>query len=178
MVYLAVGPASARDFGVVFAILHLWLLDSMNRQLLENALVSFVREKSGHITVMARLSGKPAKLIVDTGAGGTCIHTGSLKHYKLQLATTIRKKGGGVGSVAMSMTKVLSHNLSIGQADLGEFKLLALDLSHVIAGLAKAKVEGVVGVLGADVLNRRQAFIDYARNVVMLSRSSSGPSQN
>jgi hypothetical protein len=135
----------------------------------ETALVRFSREKSGHIAVVARLSGKPAKLIVDTGAGGTCIDVGALEQYKLKLSAKSRK-GGGVGSVAMKMTTVDSHDLSIGQVDLHEFKLLALDLSHVIAGLAKAKVEGIVGVLGADVLHRRQAVIDYARSVILLSK--------
>jgi len=133
-----------------------------------NLLVPFHRERSGHITVVASLSGKPAKFVVDTGAGATCIHTGALPKYKLHLSAR-SKKGGGVGTSTMKMTLVSAHDLSLDRADLSDFKLIALDLSHVIAGLAKAKVEEVVGVLGADVLYRRRAIIDYARSIILLS---------
>jgi hypothetical protein len=49
-------------------------------------------------------------------------------------------------------------------------KLLTLDLSHVNAGLKKSKVAPVVGVLGADVLWRHHALIDYDRRLILLSR--------
>ena len=139
------------------------------KQVREVSLVPFVREKSGHISVVARLSGKQARLLVDTGAGGTCIHVGALDKYKLAL-TARNKMGGGVGTVSMRMTALKSHDLSIQAVDLSAFKLIALDLSHVIAGLAKARVEGIIGVLGADVLHRKQAVIDYSRGVILLSR--------
>jgi hypothetical protein len=133
----------------------------------ETTLVPFVREKSGHISVVGRLSGKPARLIVDTGASVSCIHVGALAKYKLNL-TTKTKQGGGVGSSTMRMTTVASHDLSLQSIDLSAFKLIALDLSHVMTGLAKAKVVGIVGVLGADVLHRNRAVIDYARRFILL----------
>lgn len=132
------------------------------------AIVPFKREKSGHITVIARLSGKPVRFIVDTGAGGTCVHSGLLEKYNLSLMDTTRK-GGGVGTSTMTMATVVSHNLSLEGVDLTSFKLIALDLTHVVAGLAKAKVEAIVGVLGADVLHRKNAVIDYARSIILLS---------
>ena len=139
------------------------------RQVNSTAIVPFKREKSGHITVIARLSGKPVRFIVDTGAGGTCIHSGLLEKYKLNLSAKTTK-GGGVGTSTMKMTTVASQTLSLENVDLSSFKLIALDLNHVIAGLAKAKVEAIVGVLGADVLHRKSAVIDYARSIILLSR--------
>jgi Aspartyl protease len=133
------------------------------------ASIPFQREKSGHITVVARLSGKPVRFVVDTGAGGTCIHSGLIEKYKLSL-TAKTKQGGGAGTFTMKMTMVASHNLSLESVDLSAFKLIAFDLSHVVAGLAKAKVEAIVGVLGADVLHRKHAVIDYARSTILLSR--------
>ncbi len=132
------------------------------------AIVPFKREKSGHITVVAHLSGQPVRLVVDTGAGGTCIHSALLEEYGLKLTGKARK-GGGVGSSAMTMATVAVHDLALEDVDLSSFKLTALDLTHVVAGLAKAKVEAIVGVLGADVLHRRNAVIDYARSVMLLS---------
>ena len=56
--------------------------------------------------------------------------------------------------MAMRMNYVARHDLTLFDLDLSGTKLLTLDLSHVNAGLKKAKVEPVVGVLGADVLWR------------------------
>ena len=139
------------------------------KQISPISIVPFTREKTGHITVVARLSGKPARFLVDTGAGGTCIHSGLLEKYKLATASK-SKKGGGVGTSTMKLMIVSSHDLSVEGIDLSPFKLIALDLSHVVSGLAKAKVDGVVGVIGADILYRRRAIIDYARSILLLSR--------
>jgi hypothetical protein len=139
------------------------------KQTASTAIIPFKREKTGHITVIARLSGKPVRFIVDTGAGGTCIHSGVVEKYKLSL-TAKAKKGGGVGTSTMKMTTVASHNLSLEGVDLSSFKLIALDLSHVVAGFAKSKVEAIVGVLGADVLHRKRAVIDYSRSIILLAQ--------
>jgi hypothetical protein len=126
------------------------------------------REKSHHITVVARLGGRPARFIVDTGAGATVLDSGAVSRYKLKLSSASRR-GGGVGSAAMRMNYVAKHDLELHGLDLSDTKLLTLDLSHVNAGLKHAKVEPVVGVLGADVLWRCRALVDYDRGVVFLS---------
>jgi hypothetical protein len=132
-------------------------------------LIPIIREKSHHITVVARLSGRPARFVVDTGAGGTILDSHALAKYKLKLSSASRK-GGGVGSGAMRMNYVARHDLTLVDLDLSGTKLLTLDLSHVNAGLKKSKVAPVVGVLGADVLWRHHAVIDYDRSHMLLSR--------
>jgi hypothetical protein len=131
-------------------------------------LIPIIREKSHHITVVARLSGRPARFVVDTGAGGTVLDSEAVSRYKLKLSSAARR-GGGVGSVAMRMNYVAKHDLTLFGLDLSSTKLLTLDLSHVNAALKTKKVEPVVGVLGADVLWRRHAVIDYDRGVMLLS---------
>jgi hypothetical protein len=68
------------------------------------------------------------------------------------------------------MKYVAQHDLTLLDLDLSDTKLLTLDLSHVNVGLKKDKVEPVVGVLGADVLWRRHAVIDYDRGLMLLSK--------
>jgi hypothetical protein len=70
----------------------------------------------------------------------------------------------------MRMNHVARHDLRLLELDLSDIKLLTLDLSHVNAGLKRAKVEPVAGVLGADVLWRRRAVIDYDRGLMLLAR--------
>ena len=55
------------------------------------------------------------------------------------------------------------HDLQLTGLNLSRYTLHALDHSHVNAGLAAAKVEPIVGVLGVDILYDRQAVIDYGR---------------
>jgi len=132
------------------------------------ALIPIIRERSHHITVVARLAGRPARLIVDTGAGGTILDSEAVSQYKLKLSSASRKVGG-LGSAAIRMSYVAKHDLGLCGLDLSDTKVIALDLSHVNAGLTKAKVERVVGVLGADVLWRHHAIIDYDRGLMLLS---------
>ena len=130
--------------------------------------IPFMRERSHHITVVARLAGRPARFVVDTGAGGTVLDSDAVSKYKLKLSSASRK-GGGVGSVAMRVRHVAKHDLALHGLDLSGTTLLTLDLSHVNAGLKQAKVKPVIGVLGADVLWGRHAVIDYERKLLLLS---------
>jgi hypothetical protein len=131
-------------------------------------LVPFVREKSRHISVEARLRGRPVRFIVDTGAGATCVDSTVLGRFKLELSSASRKSGG-VGSSIMKMTYVARHDLELAGVDLSAIKLTSLDLSHVNLSFEREKVKPIVGVLGADVLWRHQAIIDYARGLMLLS---------
>jgi hypothetical protein len=70
----------------------------------------------------------------------------------------------------MRMNYVAKHDLTLLDLDLSDTRLLTLNLSHVNSGLKTAKVAPVVGVLGADVLWRRRAVIDYDRGLLLLSR--------
>lgn len=132
------------------------------------ALVPLSRERSAHITVTCTLSGKAARFIVDTGAGGTLIDCDALQAYGLTLKGRA-KKAGGVGSASMELTAVSKHDLQLAGLNLSRYTLHALDLSHVNAGLKAEKVAPIVGVLGADILHDRQAVIDYGRMCMVLS---------
>ena len=107
-------------------------------------------------------------MIVDTGAGATLIHTGVLKHYRLELTARIRKSAG-MGISGVQFTAIASHDLQLDGVDLSTIALHAIDLSHVIDGLTKAKVPPIAGILGADVLYRKHAVIDYGRQCIVLS---------
>jgi len=133
-------------------------------------LIPITREKNHHITVTASLAGRPARFLIDTGASGTILDSEAVSHYKLKLSSTSRE-GTGVGAVGLRMDHVPKHDLTLSGLDLSSTKLLALDLSHVNAGLKKKKVEPVVGVIGADVLSPRRAVIDYGRGLMLLSES-------
>jgi hypothetical protein len=133
------------------------------------ALVPFTKERSGHISVLAQLSGAQARFLVDTGSGLTCLHEAAVGAYGLNLKARPRV-GGGVGTSALSMTPIGAHDLQLPGLDLSRFELFAVDLSHLNAALARSRVKPIVGVLGADVLHRRRAVIDYGHGVIVFAR--------
>lgn len=138
-----------------------------------HVLTAFHVERSGHITVVVLLNGNNARLIVDTGAGATCIDTHALEQFNLRLSKRSRR-GGGVGSSTMQLTHIARHKLELAGLDLSSFRLHAIDLSHVNASLASMRVKPIVGVLGADILLGRNAVIDYGRRCIILSVASAG----
>lgn len=131
-------------------------------------LVPFTREPSAHITVTCVLSGKAARFLVDTGAGGTIIDSGALETYGLS-SKGRSTKAGGLGSASVQLGLVAKHDLQLAGLNLSRYKLHAIDLSHVNTGLAAEKVAPIVGVLGADILHDRQAIIDYGRQFLVLN---------
>lgn len=72
----------------------------------------------------------------------------------------------------MKLTTIGDHDPSLAGLDLSSFKLVALDLSHVNDGLRRANVAPIAGVLGAGVLIRQCAVIDYARSCIVITRRS------
>src|SRR5882672_5947116 len=93
--------------------------DMLTRNVRRFVAIPIIREKSHHITVVARLAGRPARFIVDTGAGGTVLDSEAASQYKLELSSASRK-GVGVGSTAMRMSHVAKHDLALLGLDLSD----------------------------------------------------------
>ncbi len=45
-----------------------------------------------------------------------------------------------------------------------------LDLTHINVGLAQKKAEPIDGILGSDLMVKRDAVIEYASNILHLRR--------
>jgi len=132
-------------------------------------LVPFISEKSRLITVEARLAGRSARFLIDTGAGRSILDSSAASEFNL-LVRSRSRVGYGAGSAAIAVGRIAKHDLRLGGVDLSKTKLRTIDLSHVNAGLAKAEVRPIVGVIGADVLRRHKAVIDYGRSLLLLSQ--------
>jgi hypothetical protein len=137
------------------------------RNFTEFAIIPFDFEKSGHISVMASLAGRPARFFLDTGAGITIIDGGVVVKYGLGYSGA-SKKSGGVGSSSMRMKYIARHSLRLGGVDLSHLKIASLDLSHVNVGIARNGTAPIVGVIGHDVFKKHQAVLDYARRILVV----------
>src|SRR5262245_2429303 len=93
--------------------------------------VPLTREASDHMTVEASLAGKPARFILDSGAGETIVDSAEATRYGLRLLGR-SKDGGGVGARTTPLRYIGGqHRLRLGTADLSEMRLQAIDLSAI-----------------------------------------------
>lgn len=128
------------------------------------------RNKIGHFVINGKVNGKQALFILDTGASATCLDFGSAK--KLEVNSTPDKDaksagyGGDATDVGMAQTII----------ELESFKTdsmltAIIDLTSVNQAYASEVSGHIDGVIGADILQGKNAVIDYATNTLYLKIS-------
>ena len=123
--------------------------------------------KTKHILCKAWINGKEAKLLVDTGASNSCIHSDLQDHFELQkYGEPFQASGASDGKMEAIMT--LNCNIKLGRNYKGKQAFVLLDLSHVNDTLNTQGVEKIDGVIGADFLKENNAVIDYSLSKLFL----------
>ena len=128
--------------------------------------VPFTVTRVNHIVVHAKVNGEDVVLIVDTGASRTCIAESCAERLGL-----ISGKEEQAASLALpKKTKALSklESLDIGSLHLTDFETWIVDFSYINLLVEMKGEELCDGVLGADILRRTSAVIDYKCNKLYL----------
>lgn len=134
--------------------------------------IPFTLTATNHIEVYAKLNGIAGRFILDTGASNTCVGIDKIKLFNLNTKTS-KIKAAGAGAIDME-TKVSSKNqIQIGSWQKKKLKIVLFDLVHVNTALTTHKVLPVDGIIGADVLKKGKAIIDYNKQFLYLKQKSS-----
>jgi len=121
--------------------------------------------KTKHLWCAARINGKNAVLLVDTGASNSCIHSELQEHFELILkGEPFDAAGASAGKMKATLTSKCKLELSKDSADKHAFVLL--DLNHVNQTLQNQGTRKIDGILGADFLKRKKAVIDYGERML------------
>jgi len=121
--------------------------------------------KTKHLWCAARVNGKNAVLLVDTGASNSCIHSELQEHFELILkGEPFDAAGASAGKMKATLTSKCKLELSKDSADKHAFVLL--DLNHVNQTLQNQGTRKIDGILGADFLKRKKAVIDYGERML------------
>ena len=135
------------------------------------AAVTLVRAGTGHLTLeAAAINGRAVTLYLDTGAGRTVLDLGCAHRLGLALEESA-EGGGGVGSAEMKAYRTRLASLRLGEIAEENLTAHALDLSHVNRALALRGERAMDGVVGADLLDAREAVIDYRQLRLFLKRT-------
>lgn len=113
-----------------------------------------------HLEVKARINKIEGTFILDTGASSSCVGFEAVSHFKL-MAEDSDVKAAGAGGTNM-MTQIAQKNIiEIEGWKKKKVDLVLFDLRHVNDALVKHKAEKVQGIIGADILKKGKAIIDY-----------------
>ncbi|MBD0778344.1 clan AA aspartic protease [Maribacter sp. ANRC-HE7] len=122
--------------------------------------IPLVYTATNHFEVVAKINGIPGRFILDTGASNTCIGFDKIEFFKL-VSKESKIKAAGAGSSNMETMISTKNRIEIGKWSKKKQKIVLFDLTHVNEALTTHNALPVDGIIGADVLKRGKAVIDY-----------------
>ena len=129
--------------------------------------VQFKITKTQHLLIKAKLNGVLGNFILDTGASTSCIGFESVDLFLLNPKKS-DTKASGAGATGM-LTQIASKNhFQLGNLKVKSFDLVVFDLSHVNEALMQHKANPVHGIIGADILVKGKAIVDYYNRYLYL----------
>lgn len=124
---------------------------------------------TNHFELKAKLNNIKGRFILDTGASNSCIDINLAKKFKLEVKDS-DTKAAGAGAIGME-TKISSkNNIEINQWKYQNFTVVLLDLTHVNTALTEHHAEAVDGIIGADILEKGKAIINYEKKSLYLKK--------
>lgn len=123
--------------------------------------------KTHHLEVKATLNGVKGLFILDTGASSSCIGFADTSFFNLEVKDS-EIKAAGAGATNMLTQISNSNTLKIGGWKIKKLKLVLFDLAHVNTALTAHNAKPVHGIIGADVLKKGKAIIDYDKKYLYL----------
>lgn len=122
---------------------------------------------TNHFEVKASINGVKGLFILDTGASNSCIGMDDAKMFKLKVKDS-KIKAAGAGAIGMDTQISKKNNLKLKNWKLNKLQLVLFDLTHVNTALTSHKAKPVNGIIGADVLKKGKAIIDYEKKYLYL----------
>ena len=146
-------------------------MTSLKKILLKKGYVSIKlnRTLTNHIEIKAKINGVRGWFILDTGASNSCVDFTSASKFKLN-AKESKIKAAGAGSSEMETQEAKKNELKIAKWRYKNFNLVLFDLSHVNIALENHGAKTVDGIIGADILDKGEAIIDYKNQRLYLKR--------
>lgn len=123
--------------------------------------------KTNHFEIKATINGVKGQFILDTGASNSCVGFEAINRFNLKVKDSeIKAVGAGASNMSTKISK--ANSLKIGQWRKKRVALILFNLTHVNEGLINHNAEPVDGIIGADILKKGKAIIDYEKKYLYL----------
>jgi len=129
--------------------------------------IKLIYTKTNHFEVVARLNDVEGTFIVDTGASNSCVGFDAVDKFNL-FAQESDVKAAGAGATDMLTQLSKGNKLQIDTWSKQRISLILFDLTHVNTALTAHEAAPVDGIIGADVLKKGKAIIDYDKKCLYL----------
>ena len=141
---------------------------TLNKFLKESGYISVKLNflKTKHYCLEAKINGTNGKFILDTGASNSCICSSLENNFNIISKKTIEKASSATSEI--SNTKISKSNtIQIGKWE-NKINLITFDMSHINNALSEKKINPIDGIIGADILKKSKAILDYNLNNLYL----------
>ena len=128
--------------------------------------IKFKVLKTQHLLIQGKINGIKGNFILDTGASNSCVGFESIERFVLNVQFS-ETKAAGAGAVGMETQLAKNNEIQLGRWK-KKFHLIIFDMSHVNEALIQHKTKAVDGIIGADVLLKGKAIIDYCNHYLYL----------
>ena len=123
--------------------------------------------KTNHFEIKASINGVRGLFILDTGASSSCLGFEAIETFKLK-AIDSEIKAAGAGATDMSTQIATKNKIKIGKWKKENVALILFNLVHVNTALTLHNAQPVDGIIGADILKKGKAIIDYDKKYLYL----------
>jgi hypothetical protein len=128
--------------------------------------VKLIFLKTKHYLIEAKVNSVNGRFILDTGASNSCICTSLEDKFKV-ISEDSKEKASSANS-EMTHTKISKGNtVQIGKWE-NKMNLITFDMSHINNALSQKQINPIDGIVGADILKKFKAILDYKSNKLFL----------
>ncbi len=133
-----------------------------------------IEDDGFHLMLKAKINGKNANLIIDTGASRTVFDQTLIKSFlpeEYDDFETNEKLSTGLGTNSMQSAAFKLKSLKLGDLNIKNYLAVILDLTNINESYTKLKLPLIHGVIGGDLLHKYNAVIYYkSKNLKLYSK--------
>ena len=122
---------------------------------------------TNHFEIKAKINGVKGNFILDTGASKSCVGTEDIDFFNL-MSEESEHKASGAGPSEIDTLISSKNEINLVKFKMKKLSLILIDLSHINNALEKQEANPVKGIIGADILIKGKAIIDYNKKYLYL----------
>lgn len=124
---------------------------------------------TSHLELSVQINGVSGRFILDTGASNTCVAMNRAEFFRLSSESS-EVKAAGAGAMNMETMIAMNNKIRIGEWKKKKQQVVLFDMVHVNDALILHDSPAVDGIVGADLLRKAKAVIDYTAPCLYLRK--------
>lgn len=129
--------------------------------------IPLVLTATNHFEIKAKINTVEGTFILDTGASNTCVGIDRVEYFNL-ISKESKIKAAGAGATNMETLISKKNTIELCSWNYKKLKIVVFDLKHINEALITHDAEPVDGIIGADILKKSKAIIDYGKKCIYL----------